>query len=913
MDLIIFILPALLVLFFIPAIIELFRRKDKGPRGVPEQTIYEAPPVIESPEQEEETEREEEVTYTNPKATFSRIVKRVVGKKAPKTVSDNVAAEKVAVTQTTVTQATENVQEAPPAQAASRAAAKESVPVDQGPTPPMMEKARQEARVKVVIGDMTRVTGDITIPEGSIINNSLVVEGKLRIGKGAHIYGSVKAFRGVDTGEYVEIDGHVLSEGPIKIGKYSIINGVVDSTSDIFLDENAMAESVSTPKAIVLKPGAKVNKRITSGQFITSELPERPPAVPVEPVKPFVPEPVAPAIMPPIQEVDLTPKPEKVAPPSTPTIIININSQASKVVPTAEGVDVVEKEKEPEKLEEEEELPPQPVTSVSEEKVEISKQAREVSVSPVKTIPFEFLDPEVDHLFIYAPTRYGKTFLVKNYVVPALAGKKKIVVIDPHREYPFDKYYIKYEKTIPDVESDLFKTFITFNIWADVDSIVKDAIAKLRENEGNLAIVPNILDSNVERLIISEFLKRLTQAKWAGPILLLVEEADKYDVTSLVTRGRHANIQAVLISAKKLLPEVFSNAHLVLGSINPVQIADYDMDAARAVAELGKYEFLWEKEYHDWRRFRIGSGSIPTIRREPVETPEEVRHEETRYVFAPQIPASAPVPLKEQREEGKERPAAGESKGTITDKIFEFLEDRIRDVENSKKVSLNGNDLSKMSETEVKVIKLRAAGYDMDQIGLSLLMDPVQVQEILHSLMEKGYLDEYMNPTKPVDRKEPGPTPTLPRKSEMSRYLAEEAENGARRTREMEESLKEIQSREMRIKNLEDELRAKKLEENHRVKKLKEELDQWRGAAKPPEAKQRTKAEQKKRKTLKQDETGGDDPEGEEQEKQDPEDEEEKGEVVSWEGLLEDEKEAAQDSSEGGEQETAEDEEGKSI
>ena len=47
MNLLIFVPLALLIIPFIPTIIEIFKRKDRGPREIPEQTTYEEPPELE--------------------------------------------------------------------------------------------------------------------------------------------------------------------------------------------------------------------------------------------------------------------------------------------------------------------------------------------------------------------------------------------------------------------------------------------------------------------------------------------------------------------------------------------------------------------------------------------------------------------------------------------------------------------------------------------------------------------------------------------------------------------------------------------------------------------------------------------------------------------------------------------------
>jgi len=126
---------------------------------------------------------------------------------------------------------------------------------------PRLERARQKARGKVA-GEVIRVVGDASIPDGTEVGRHLIVHGDLKLGRRCHIYGTVKAFGNVVIGEDSIVEGHILSEGKIRIGRRSVVKGVVDSTEEIVIEENAVAEAVSSEKTVTLQLGAKINKRI---------------------------------------------------------------------------------------------------------------------------------------------------------------------------------------------------------------------------------------------------------------------------------------------------------------------------------------------------------------------------------------------------------------------------------------------------------------------------------------------------------------------------------------------------------------------------------------------------------------------------------------------------------------------------
>ena len=104
MNLLILLPLAALIIPVIPLLLELFKRKDKGPRAIPETTIYEEEPEVESEAAESDAE---------------------------------------------------------------------SIPV--------MERVRIKARVKGAPSEVLRVTGDVSVPDGTTINNNMVVQGRLRL------------------------------------------------------------------------------------------------------------------------------------------------------------------------------------------------------------------------------------------------------------------------------------------------------------------------------------------------------------------------------------------------------------------------------------------------------------------------------------------------------------------------------------------------------------------------------------------------------------------------------------------------------------------------------------------------------------------------------------------------------------
>jgi len=147
--------------------------------------------------------------------------------------------------------------------------------------------------------------------------------------------------------------------------------------------------------------------------------------------------------------------------------------------------------------------------------------------------------------------------------------------------------------------------FSLSNIWSDVDRIARDLIRDLRTRDENLSIRFDVVDPNAESMIVTEALKRMTQIAWEPEILLIVEEASKFDCRAIVSRGRHCGIQALLLSQYPLADEVMSNVKVLLGPISARLIESYDPLAASAILDLRQHEFLWEETKGAWHKFEL--------------------------------------------------------------------------------------------------------------------------------------------------------------------------------------------------------------------------------------------------------------------------------------------------------------------
>jgi len=79
--------------------------------------------------------------------------------------------------------------------------------------------------------------------------------------------------------------------------------------------------------------------------------------------------------------------------------------------------------------------------------------------------------------------------------------------------------------------------------------------------------------------------------------------------------------------------------------------------------------------------------------------------------------------------------------------LFKMLEERIERLDSVRKREVAGSLPKELGSKEAEVYRLAVSGRGVEEIGLRLLMDPVEVQRILKFLVDGDYLDEYLRAT----------------------------------------------------------------------------------------------------------------------------------------------------------------------
>ena len=99
-------------------------------------------------------------------------------------------------------------------------------------------------------GERWLIEHDVTIPDNSLIESNLVVIGKLKIGKGCRITGSVKSRHDLYIDEGTEITGSLVSNEHIYCDKHCSVAGPVISEKSINFESDSVIGSEEKPTTI---------------------------------------------------------------------------------------------------------------------------------------------------------------------------------------------------------------------------------------------------------------------------------------------------------------------------------------------------------------------------------------------------------------------------------------------------------------------------------------------------------------------------------------------------------------------------------------------------------------------------------------------------------------------------------------
>ncbi len=113
--------------------------------------------------------------------------------------------------------------------------------------------ANVQGEVFVVGDNVTAVVGDLEIPSGVTVNDTLVVKGKLKIGDKCRLSRNVKALGDVAVGIATLINGDIVSGGNVVIGSNSVVGGRVRAAGAIEIGEKVVVGKELYPNSDLRK------------------------------------------------------------------------------------------------------------------------------------------------------------------------------------------------------------------------------------------------------------------------------------------------------------------------------------------------------------------------------------------------------------------------------------------------------------------------------------------------------------------------------------------------------------------------------------------------------------------------------------------------------------------------------------
>ncbi|KON32176.1 hypothetical protein AC478_00985 [miscellaneous Crenarchaeota group-1 archaeon SG8-32-3] len=101
-----------------------------------------------------------------------------------------------------------------------------------------------------MVGDnVTAVVGDLEIPSGVTVDDTLVVKGKLKIGDGCRLSRRVKVLGDVTVGIKSVIDGDIVSGGNVTLGSNSVVGGCIRAAGKVRFGEKVLVGKELTSRS----------------------------------------------------------------------------------------------------------------------------------------------------------------------------------------------------------------------------------------------------------------------------------------------------------------------------------------------------------------------------------------------------------------------------------------------------------------------------------------------------------------------------------------------------------------------------------------------------------------------------------------------------------------------------------------
>jgi hypothetical protein len=153
----------------------------------------------------------------------------------------------------------ESSEQASPPQVIDKATPPQEATVEEGTNKHVRFPMRVVGESFYVGDGVTSIVGDVEIPPGTTVDETLVVKGNFRSRERCRLLNNVKALKDIEIGDSTIVEGTLLSGGRVTVNTNCVVNGSIESDGNIEIGENVVVKkNLSSKLSIVLSKTARV-------------------------------------------------------------------------------------------------------------------------------------------------------------------------------------------------------------------------------------------------------------------------------------------------------------------------------------------------------------------------------------------------------------------------------------------------------------------------------------------------------------------------------------------------------------------------------------------------------------------------------------------------------------------------------
>ncbi len=153
--------------------------------------------------------------------------------------------------------------------------AKEEAPSTAGTVEAEMDEKHVGFPMKVAgeyfyVGDgVTSIVGDVEIPPGTIVDETLVVRGNFKSRESCLLKSNVKALKDIEIGSDTTIEGTLVSGGKVTLHPNCFVKGSIESDGNVEIGDNVIVtENISSKSSVILSKSAQVYRPIHAAKGV---------------------------------------------------------------------------------------------------------------------------------------------------------------------------------------------------------------------------------------------------------------------------------------------------------------------------------------------------------------------------------------------------------------------------------------------------------------------------------------------------------------------------------------------------------------------------------------------------------------------------------------------------------------------